>query len=494
MHERPPLPRDPRWVVTAEICCLVLLLAWLMWLPLPFGSVTDFAQPPLIGVPLFLCAAAALIRAWVMRARPIPLVQTVAYRTWTAGAIFFALVVAFQLVPLPPSLLQSLSPESSAIWQQASRVASLALASPVTASHPISVDPSSTWLHLFRFLAYFAAFQASALLVRRHRRRVALAAALCFGAIFQILYGVQATTTEHYRIWGWENSQIFNRVSGTFVNPNHFADYLAIIIPVAIYLSGLAWHASRPGAPMRRRIAELVEKRMIPFGFGIVTALGCLAAVLVAQSRGALVAIAAGMTIVLAMRLRSTERDAEESRGRRRAPAKLAAFVVAGALLLAALVEFLGHERTVARFSGASGEDVTLSGRISGVRTASELWRLFPLFGSGLGTFESVVSIAQKDDLDKLLNHAHDDYAEILATTGSAGFMIMIVSVVAGYVAFVRMTFGRAPSWNRHAFHLAALASITIALIHGLFDFNFFIPANPATLATIAGAAVASRE
>ncbi|HEV7588258.1 MAG TPA: hypothetical protein VGO40_09085, partial [Longimicrobium sp.] len=47
-------------------------------------------------------------------------------------------------------------------------------------------------------------------------------------------------------------------------------------------------------------------------------------------------------------------------------------------------------------------------------------------------------------------------------------------------------------SWRRRAFQLAALASLTIAMVHALFDFNFYIPANPATLAVILGAAVAS--
>jgi hypothetical protein len=37
---------------------------------------------------------------------------------------------------------------------------------------------------------------------------------------------------------------------------------------------------------------------------------------------------------------------------------------------------------------------------------------------------------------------------------------------------------------------VAALASLTIALVHALYDFNFFIPSNPATLAAIAGAAM----
>ena len=40
---------------------------------------------------------------------------------------------------------------------------------------------------------------------------------------------------------------------------------------------------------------------------------------------------------------------------------------------------------------------------------------------------------------------------------------------------------------------MAALTSLTIASVHALFDFNFFIPANPATLAAIAGAAVAAQ-
>jgi hypothetical protein len=44
----------------------------------------------------------------------------------------------------------------------------------------------------------------------------------------------------------------------------------------------------------------------------------------------------------------------------------------------------------------------------------------------------------------------------------------------------------------RRAYQAAALVSISIALVQALFDFNLFISANPATLATIAGAAVAS--
>src|ERR1700752_1792969 len=44
----------------AEIICFVLLLAYLVWVPLPFGSASDDALTPLVVPPLLLGAAAAI--------------------------------------------------------------------------------------------------------------------------------------------------------------------------------------------------------------------------------------------------------------------------------------------------------------------------------------------------------------------------------------------------------------------------------------------------
>lgn len=94
-------------------------------------------------------------------------------------------------------------------------------------------------------------------------------------------------------------------------------------------------------------------------------------------------------------------------------------------------------------------------------------------------------------------NHAHDDYIEVLATTGIIGLLAALIPLLAGYVALMRATFGAGAAeltWTRRAFQAVALTSITTALLHALIDFNFFIPANPATLAAIAGTAAALRE
>src|ERR1043166_8497749 len=137
----------------AELTLFVCLLAFLAWVPMPFGSASDASQPFLILPPLILCAAAAALRATSER----PFAPARAARIWIAGAVLFALAIAMQLVPLPMAMLRVFSPRSAEIWGSASHVAALAgVRAP--AMHPITIDPDETALHLFRALAYAATF------------------------------------------------------------------------------------------------------------------------------------------------------------------------------------------------------------------------------------------------------------------------------------------------------------------------------------------------
>ncbi|HEX2121219.1 MAG TPA: O-antigen ligase family protein, partial [Thermoanaerobaculia bacterium] len=459
---------------------LAILLLWLGWLPLPFGSVVEWARVPLMAVPLAIGCVAALLRLYVIRDRTNTAQPTKAWRIWAFGALLFIALGALQLVPLPPSLLRAISPESHAIWSAASQVAALGGAAP-DALHPVTVDPPATAFELARMVALFATFTAAALLVRTHGARVALATLLCFAALFETMYGVREAALQRYAIWGWVNRLIFNRVTGTFVNPNHFAHYVAIVIPMAVFIGAVAWRRSGPREmPFARRLVQLVEHRLVPAGFSLIATIALAAAVLLAQSRGALLALAAGAMVVAAL-----------FPGRR--VTRIAFGGAAGALVVLALIVFLGTERTVARFVPNEFERQTFVGRRVGIAAAAGVWQRFPVLGSGLGTFQRVVYMEQTEDLGKTYHHAHNDYVEIAATGGAIAFAVAVVSLFWGYAALVRMTFGAAAaelSWSRRAFQVAALASLTIAMVHALYDFNFFIPSNPATLAAIAGAAM----
>lgn len=458
---------------------MALLFALLLWLPLPFGSTPDEYQLPLVAGALGVCAVTTLVLA---RSKS-RLALSPAHRTWTAGAVIFMLVVALQLVVLPAPLLRVVSPQSARIWMDATNVASMVLG-PLPSAHPISVDPSTTTLHFFRLLAYFATFTAAAVLVRRHPQRLFFAVLLGCSALFQAVYGIREAATHRFSIWGWKNSLIFDRVTGTFVNPNHFAHYAALVAPFGAFILAMAWHdASPPRTRLWYRLVRIFERRFLPAAFGTLVIGACLVAILMSKSRGALLALFAGAAVGLAA-----------ATGRRLL--RVALFLAAGAVAVVAIAFYLGREHTsMTRLVPTAGEARAVGGRRTGVETAFAIWRRFPIFGSGLGTFIDLAPMLQPDDFDLVYNHAHDDYAEIAATTGLVGLAAFLVPLALGLVQFVRANLGRdATSWRRRAFHAASLASIATALVHALVDFNFFIPANAATLAAIAGVAVATRS
>ncbi|HEX3578962.1 MAG TPA: O-antigen ligase family protein [Thermoanaerobaculia bacterium] len=463
-----------------ELALFAALLAFLVWVPMPFGSASDASQPALILPPLLICCAAALLRA----ARKEPLVMTRPGRIWTIGGVLFALIIALQLLPLPAGLLRLISPQSAAIWSRAGYAASLAGVDS-RAFHPISVDAHHTALHFYRVLAYFAAFLSAMLLARDTARRLVFAAALACTGVFEALYAVHEAALGRYAIWGWKNTLIFGRASGTFVNPNHFAHYAAIVLPMALYVSAYAWHTAAPvGATFGRRFVKLVETRFLPFAFGLLAALGCVTAVLMSESRGALLALIGGFAIVGAM-----------ASDKKNAALRAILIIVALSAAIVAVAVVLRRPGTVTRFETSEASQVVT--RRDSMIAGFKIWEMFPLFGSGAGTYPDVVLSTRATSGDTLANHSHNDYAEILATTGAAGFIVSFVALLGGFAALMRNTFGPAGepmSWRRRAFKAAALTSIAIAMIHALVDFNFFIPANPITLAAIAGAAVVARE
>src|SRR5438105_1108164 len=463
-----------------ELALFVALLAFLVWVPMPFGSASDASQPALILPPLLICCAAALLRA--SRKEPLPMTRP--GRIWTIGGVLLVLVIAVQLLPLPPALLSLISPQSAAIWSRVTRVVALAGVD-ASRNHPISIDPQHTALHLYRTLAYFAAFLSSMMLARDTPRRLVLAAVLACAGAFEALYAVHEAALGRYAIWGWKNTLIFGRASGTFVNPNHFAHYAAIVVPMALYVSAYAWHTAAPaGAPFGRRFVKLVERRFLPFAFGVLAALGCVTAVLISESRGALLALIGGFAIVGAM---ASDRKNAVLRG------ILIAVGLSAAIVATLLV--LRLPGTVTRFETSQASQ--LEARRDSIVAGFRIWQMFPLFGSGAGTYPDVVLMTRATSGDTLANHAHDDYAEILGTTGALGFVVSFVPLLGGFAALMRNAFGpegEPMSWRRRAFKAAALTSIAIAMIHALVDFNFFIPANPITLAAIAGAAVVARE
>ncbi len=494
----------------------VLLFAYLLWLPLPFGSVTHAGQVPLVLGAVLIFMVALLVPLRRARRGDLVLRMTPEGLIWAIGALTLIAVVLAELVPLPPPLVRLLSPMSWRIWTDSGIIRRLL--DPEMSRRflfPLTIDPGATRVHLARLISCFAVFAATSLLIRRQSHRLLLTAVLGCAAVFQVIYGLEHWARHSREIWGWENTLIHNRITGTFVNPNHYAHYLALILPLGLYLSMTVWrHARSAASSFPEVVARVIERHFFRLGAGLLLMFMCLGGILVSQSRGALLAAFLGVGSVLVARLTLNVPgipDQRMSRGRRRRleVARIGGLIfIPLAVAIAGLAFWIGAGRTLSRFIPTAGQGLTLVGRVIGARAALGVWAQFPLVGSGFGTFDRVVLMTQPAGFDRVFGHAHNDYLELLATTGVVGSIPAILALFAGAYLLARGVFGiqrrrgrrsaqesMAIQWgsdDHRMFRLAALISLTIAIIHAAFDFNFFIPANPATLAAILGAATAT--
>lgn len=165
-------------------------------------------------------------------------------------------------------------------------------------------------------------------------------------------------------------------------------------------------------------------------------------------------------------------------------------------LLAGGFVAWLGVGRALERFSSLEALEVTHNKRVS---MAKDTWHIFldhPLLGTGLGTLQTVFPKYETLYDGKIVNHAHNDYLEVLADTGIAGglcctwFLIVLVKRAVHDMRQPGNTLGA-------VMNMAGLVACGGILAHSFVDFNLHIPSNALLFllsATLATASVASRN
>ena len=101
--------------------------------------------------------------------------------------------------------------------------------------------------------------------------------------------------------------------------------------------------------------------------------------------------------------------------------------------------------------------------------------------GIGLRNYEKVFPVYNISNLsDKLVDHAHNDYLQLLIETGWIGF----IALMTGFFAFMWKSLSRIkrlePQKDPMRFFLAAgaFSGLISLACHSFFDFNLQIPAN----------------
>ena len=265
------------------------------------------------------------------------------------------------------------------------------------------------------------------------------------------------------------------RASGTYVNPDHFAAFLEMVLPLAMSLL----LAGRIG---------VITRVLLTYA-----TLTIMAGIVVTFSRGGWVGAAMGVLMLLGFLLGHRNH-------RLRAALVLVVLLAGGYIASHVMAGNPTYMRRVAKVDNTGPAVVDFSSRIETWKAAAHMCQDHPLWGVGPGHFDARFMKYRSEAFQMRPDHAHCDYLELLADWGLVGGVI----VFAGVGAFI---FGLVKSWphvrreendfgsamsTRYAFFLGGVSGLFALAVHSLVDFNLHITADALTGVVILGLVTAN--
>lgn len=269
---------------------------------------------------------------------------------------------------------------------------------------------------------------------------------MCF-AFATAIFGIVQSFTSNEKLYWVRPLTAGGNPFGPYVNRNHFAGLMELLSPIGLSL--LLFRG------VRREQMALV---------GLLTIMP-IAALILSGSRGGIVSFLFELGFLAALVLYHKKE-------------KLYRAAVAAVLLAAlAAVGWLGTNRLFERFAQVQTGEASLERRWT---MFVGTWHVFldhPITGTGLGTLVDVYPRYETDYDGKIVDHAHNDYVELLAETGIAGSLCGL----AFFWLFFRDAWARLGAEQSSfslGLHAGAVTACAGMLVHSLVDFNFHTPSN----------------
>lgn len=369
----------------------------------------------------------------------------------------FLLLTLIQSIPIPTVFLRYLSPQQYHILETSHHLLDL----PLT-THAFSYNPSATlawWLFLLSLVLLYAVLNANL-----NRARLKSLLWLLFGiASLEALYGiVQALAPNLGVLWVDYIKESLGNARGTYINRNHFAGYMEMMIPLMLgfTLSREDW-TSKIG--FKAFLAS--DRPHLQFFLSLGMVLMVLS-LLFSKSRAGIAGFIIGLSFFLYL-IQSKRKIMPMS-------AKITFLVISTLVLFYGIK--IGFGPIFDRFLQISPDAY----RLDFWRDSLPVIAAHPM-GIGLGTFEQVFAVHNVSTVaDIRITYLHNDFLQLLLEAGWLAFAILLVIIgwfiVKKFVKIKRMEIGENPL--RFFAAAGALSGLISMLFHSCFDFNLHIPAN----------------
>src|SRR6266704_1425882 len=190
----------------------------------------------------------------------------------TVPFLLIALVL-LQVIPLPISLAPAFG---------------ISVADPPGHSYfTISADPYETVSHLLLLVTYVTAFYLVLALCEERKARKRLVFTLLAIGLFEAFYGLVQYLTGWQQIFTYVTKYYLQEATGTYINRNHFAGLLEMILPfAAVFAMQQVWTVWRRSRKESGRAKAIFSSMELPFlVFWVFVAAVLFAALAASRSR-----------------------------------------------------------------------------------------------------------------------------------------------------------------------------------------------------------------
>ncbi len=393
------------------------------------------------------------------------------------GLVPLALLCAYifmQLVPLPPGIIKIISPGTYNLYGETVFVDGPA------GWMPLSIDVKATLTEFFRILSYAVFYiLAVQLLSRKENLKKVIAAIVIFASVLSFL-GILQHILSNDKIY-WVRS-IAREASpfGPYVNRNHYAGLMEMIFPLVLslflfYKPHIAYKSLRDKLTQAFNLNSTNIYLLLGFSAVLIAT-----SVFLTLSRSGIVSLCVSLLFFGIMFLaRGTDR-------------KKGVVIIVICVLVVLSVGWFGWEPVFERFEKVRNPQGGISElRLVVWNDSRNIIRDFPLFGTGAGSFVDIYPKYRTIQGDRIVDHAHNDYIEILSEGGVTAFAICAWFLVLLFYKLFRVFRKRLETYSVYVF-IGCITGMISILIHSITDFNLHIGANGLYLFFLAGLAVSA--
>ena len=373
----------------------------------------------------------------------------------------FLLLILFQLLPLPSGLIKILSPKTFELRNSLSIFDSQLLT--LNSKFQISFFPLATQVEFFKWLTLIGLFfllLRSRLLDDKYRVTHQLIVAIMLVGVAESLYGMFEFFSGHKYILNLDMETRIASVTGTFINRNYFAGYLLMVIPLIIgYLFSREAAQINRFRGWRERLVSLDGKTLL-IGFCVIV---MILGLLFSASRMGIASLLLSFTL-LSLLFRSPSKEHKFSR--------TSVLILGLALLWAA---WIGLDFVISRFL-TSSED--FKGRWVFWVNTFQIFKDFPIFGSGLGTFAWVFPMYRSFHLIGVATHAENDYLQLASEVGMVGIGLLLILFL--FLLYKAISGIRSLSHRESVRYIGigGLVGILALMFHSIVERNIQVPSN----------------